>query len=156
MQSSDGPNVKTDADDAAIDLVDSLFGSFAPEDPLPGVAKRAIGIETGKATHRQKWAARLARNPHADDGNPPYVLIDRYGGVQRYVEPVPQVALDRHLGETVAVRRDTGGTLLASQLELPRTPVRRAPTGAVAAKTRNGVRQAAQEEPLPTPLVLPI
>jgi hypothetical protein len=153
VQPTDGPNVRTDADDAAIELVDSLFGSFAPEDPLPNVAKRAIGVEPPKSTHRQKWAARLARNPRPEDGNPPYVLIDRYGGVQRYIEPVPQVDLDRHLGETVAVRRDTGGTLLASQLELPRVSMRRGATAAATAKTRNGVQLAAQEEPLPTPLV---
>jgi hypothetical protein len=151
-QPKDGPNVATDADVAAIGLVDSLFGSFAPEDPLPGVAHRALGIETGKAAKRPKWSARLARNPHTEDGNPPYVLIDRYGGVQRYVEPSPRIDLEQHVGKTVAVRRDTGGTLLASQLELPRiTTSRVAKRTGSAAAAGNGVRLAAQEEPLPTP-----
>lgn len=163
-QPSNAPNVTGESDAAASELVDSLFSPFAPADPLPGVATRAMGVPETKA-QRPKWSARLARNPHAEDGNPPFVLIDRYGGVQRYVEPTANVDLDRYVGQTVAVRRDSGGNLLASQLELPRTPVRRAMSamgatqagGARVAFTapKSGVRQASQVEsvrPLtPTP-----
>jgi hypothetical protein len=120
-QPADAPNVAGEADAAAMSFVDSLFAPFAPADPLPQVGARALGLPTGRGL-RPTWSARLARNPHPEDGNAPYVLIDRYGGIQRYVEPVASVDLDRHVGQTVAVRRDTGGTLLASQLDLPRSP----------------------------------
>ena len=82
-----------------------------------------FGSERSKAVRRPQWSARLAVNPKRGDGNPPYVLIDRYGGIQRYVEPTPQVDLESHVGQTVSVKRDTGGTLLATQLDLPRRPV---------------------------------
>ncbi len=119
-QPLDGPNVTNETDQAVGELVDSIFSPLAPADPLPGVAKRAMGLEPANAARRPQWSARLARNPNMDDGNPPFALIDRYGGIQRYVEPVPQVDLERYVGQTVAVRRDTGGTLLATQLDLPR------------------------------------
>jgi hypothetical protein len=44
------------------------------------------------------------------------VLIDRYGGVLRYVEPTDGVDLESHVGEAVVVQHDTGDVLLASQL----------------------------------------
>ena len=47
---------------------------------------------------RPQWSARLARNPHEGDGNPPFVLIDRYGGIQRYVEPVQNIDLANTCG----------------------------------------------------------
>src|SRR5690606_16140676 len=105
--------------------------------------KNALGGQTSKASVRPQWTARLARNPKADDGNPPYALIDRYGGIQRYVEPTPTVDLDRYLGQTITVRRDTGHTLLASQLELPKLA---RPAGAVVGG--GDVRLAAAEEPV--------
>ncbi|HYO25370.1 MAG TPA: BBP7 family outer membrane beta-barrel protein [Lacipirellulaceae bacterium] len=148
-QPSDAPNRTGETDAAADMLVESLFEPFAPADPLPGATSRTLGVAPAKAA-RPKWSARLARNPHPEDGNAPYVLIDRYGGIQRYVEPVKQIDLSRHVGQTVAVRRDTGGTLLATQLELPRTPARSG-AGSVAAGARpdSGVRPAAMQEPLP-------
>jgi hypothetical protein len=139
----DGPNQSNETDAAASDFVDALFNPIAPADPLPSAAAKIMGVETGKAARRPQWSARLARNPRKGDGNPPYVLMDRYGGVQRYVEPVPQVDLDNYVGQTVAVRRDTGGTLLASQLDLPR---RAAPRS----RLDHGVTLAAFEE-LPEP-----
>jgi hypothetical protein len=63
--------------------------------------------------------ARLIVNPNTSNGSPPYALADQTGRVQRYVEPVPGVDLESHLGQVVVVRADTGPTLLASQLELP-------------------------------------
>jgi hypothetical protein len=70
--------------------------------------------------------ARLIENPDESDGAPPYALTDQTGTVQRYVEPVPGIDLAAYVGQVVAVRHDTGQTLLASQLELPPQPLRSA------------------------------
>jgi len=67
--------------------------------------------------------ARLVHNPDESGTSPPYALTDQYGTVQRYVEPVPGIDLDPHVGQVVTVRHDTGKTLLASQLELPPAPL---------------------------------
>jgi hypothetical protein len=123
-------NAVGESDAAASNFVDSLFTPFAPADPLPGAAAKAIGAPSARGM-RPTWTARLARNPH-DDGNAPFVLVDRYGGIQRYVESTPNVDLENFVGQTVAVRRDTGGTLLATQLDLPRTAARRGAAGSVA------------------------
>ncbi|QDT71151.1 BBP7 family outer membrane beta-barrel protein [Lacipirellula limnantheis] len=131
-----------DADRAAGELIDSFFDSAADGSRSMRPVKNALGGQPSKASVRPQWTARLARNPKADDGNPPYVLIDRYGGIQRYVEPTPTVNLDRYLGQTITVRRDTGHTLLASQLELPKLA---RPAGAVVGG--GDVRLAAAEEP---------
>ena len=144
-QPLNGPNVTTANDLAAGAMIDSLFAPLAPVDPLPQAKAHALGVQPSKAAQRTQWAARLARNPHPEDGNPSYVLIDRYGGIQRYVEPVPQIDLEQHVGQTVSVRRDTGHTLLASQLDLPR----RAVGAARVTSSDAGVRLAAGEEPLP-------
>ena len=64
--------------------------------------------------------ARLIVNPDQTAGAPPYALTDQTGTVQRYVDPVPEIDLDSYVGQIVSVRNDTGQTLLASQLELPR------------------------------------
>lgn len=150
-QSSDEPNALGETDAAAMNIVDSLFAPLAPVDPLPGVvASHTLG-KRAPAQPEPKWSARLARNPKPADGNPPFVLVDRYGRVQRYVEPSASIDLNRYVGHTVAVRRDTGGTLLASQLELPRSAGR----SIVAVAPKQGVRLAAQEVPVeaatPTP-----
>ncbi|HEX3600305.1 MAG TPA: hypothetical protein VHU84_09175 [Lacipirellulaceae bacterium] len=71
------------------------------------------------APHREPLA-RLIENPDQTAGSPPYALTDQNGTVQRYVEPVPGVDLESHVGQIVSVRSDTGPTLLASQLDLPR------------------------------------
>jgi hypothetical protein len=115
----DGPNVTNDRDMAVGSLVDSIFEPLTSDArPVRG-ATRALGGQPSKASIRPQWTARLARNPKSDDGHPPYVLIDKYGGIQRYVEPAPHIDLEKHLGQTVSVRRDTGHTLLANQLDLP-------------------------------------
>ena len=64
--------------------------------------------------------AWLIENPDQTEGAPPYALTDQTGTVQRYVEPVPGIDLASHVGQVVTVRNDTGPTLLASQLDLPR------------------------------------
>jgi hypothetical protein len=161
-QPSNEPNRTGEADAAATSLVDSLFTPFAPADPLATETSRALGA-TGTRAAKPKWAGKLARNPNPGDGNAAYVLIDRYGGIQRYVEPVKGIDLSKHIGQTITVRRDTGGTLLASQLELPRSAV---PRGAAlqgtlaaapgragarnAAPRDSGVRQAAMQEEMPS------
>lgn len=63
--------------------------------------------------------ARLIRNPKQQQGLPPFALADRAGQVQRYVEPVEGIDLERFVDQVVIVHHDTGRTLLASQLELP-------------------------------------
>jgi hypothetical protein len=131
-----------DADRAAGALIDSFFDSAAEGSRSNSAVKAALGGQPSKASVRPQWTARLARNPKSDDGNPPYVLIDRYGGIQRYVEPTPTVDLERYLGQAITVRRDTGHTLLASQLELPKLA---RPAGAVVG---GQVQQAAAQLPL--------
>jgi hypothetical protein len=72
---------------------------------------------------RRAPLARLIVNPDQTAGAPPYALTDQTGTVQRYVDPVPEIDLDPYIGQIVSVRNDTGQTLLASQLELPRQPL---------------------------------
>lgn len=76
----------------------------------------ALAAEAGPVRMQQ---ALLIRNPDPSDGTSEYALADQYGKVQRYVEPTPGVDLASYVGERVAVRSDTGTTLLATQLELP-------------------------------------
>jgi hypothetical protein len=76
------------------------------------------------AIARRGPIARLVANPDQTDGAPPFALTDQSGTIQRYVEPVPGVDLRSYVGQVVVVRHDTGGTLLASQLELPQQPLR--------------------------------
>ena len=120
QQPQDGPNLTMDRDLAAGAFLDSLVDPLTDTRRTNNAATRALDGKPSKATVRPQWTARLARNPKKNDGNPPYVLIDRYGGIQRYVEEVPNIDLDQHVGQTIGVRRDTGHTLLASQLDLPR------------------------------------
>src|SRR5687768_9564026 len=98
-QPLDGPNVTMDRDLAAGALLDSLIEPLAENGRANNAATRALGGSPSKASVRPQWTARLARNPKKGDGNPPYVLIDRYGGIQRYVEETPSVDLDSHLGQ---------------------------------------------------------
>ena len=110
-----------ESDRAAGEFVDSLFASEAPADPLSPNTKKANTLD-GKSTVAERtasWRGRLVSNPNTEDGSPPYILLDRYGKAKRFVEPSAEINLDAYLGETVTVRRDTGTTLLASQLELP-------------------------------------
>lgn len=72
------------------------------------------------SSNRPAPLAWLIQNPDQTEGAPPYALTDQSGTVQRYVEPVPGIDLASHVGQVVSVRNDTGATLLASQLDLPR------------------------------------
>ncbi|MFV2068419.1 MAG: BBP7 family outer membrane beta-barrel protein [Pirellulales bacterium] len=108
---------------AAGRLIDSLFNPTAPESRMPEILSQALGrLPYRGAARRSSLRGRLVRNPDTINGSAPFVLLDRYGGIQRYIEPVTDIDLEMYEGEIVGVRRDTGDTLLASQLELPRTP----------------------------------
>ncbi|MCA9260306.1 MAG: BBP7 family outer membrane beta-barrel protein [Planctomycetales bacterium] len=123
LNPGDGPNASNETDLAAGRFVDSLFNDDAPHELVPrssSMSVRSQPPEAYDAGSAAKWSGRLVRNPRTDDGRPPYVIIDRYGGVKRYVEPSAKVDLERYVGRFVGVRRDTGDTLLASQLALPR------------------------------------
>ena len=88
----------------------------------------------------------LIRNPNsASDGTAPYAVADEFGRVQRFVEPSPGIDLASYVGERVRVRRDTGETLLASQLDLPMIA---GPDPGM--ENLNSVQQAEYYEPAPT------
>lgn len=147
-------NEITETDRAASRFIDSLFDIEAPNSPIPEVVGQMFGRLGYKgAARRSTLRGRLVRNPHSDDGSPPFVLVDRYGGIQRYIEPISNVDLESHEGEIVGVRRDTGDTLLASQLDLPRT--RRQGEGVRLADFQEsiGPGEVLQEED--APLILP-
>ncbi|QDS97156.1 BBP7 family outer membrane beta-barrel protein [Adhaeretor mobilis] len=115
-------NRAAESDRAAGEFIDSLFASEAPSDPILPNQNQAK-LLNGKPSVAQRtasWRGRLISNPNTEDGSPPYILLDRYGKAKRFVEPSAEIDLDAYLGETVTVRRDTGSTLLASQLDLPR------------------------------------
>jgi hypothetical protein len=81
--------------------------------------------------------ARLVKNPDSSDGAPPFALADQHGRVQRLVESAPGIDLAPYVGEVVVLRHDTGPTVLASQLELPRRadPIEAAQSAMPAADT---------------------
>ena len=103
-------------DRAAGRMVDSLFEPNAPASLLP---QSEAQLPPRRGVQRPKLKAKLVRNSSAKDGAPAYALVDRYGGVLRYVEPVEKVKLEPYVGRVVGVRHDTGDTLLASQLIFP-------------------------------------
>lgn len=78
----------------------------------------ALPGDVNASATEAKPMAILIRNPAAKAGAPPYALADDHGVVQRLVEPSPGITLEPHLGSIIRVRHDTGGTLLASQLDL--------------------------------------
>jgi hypothetical protein len=112
--------VSTQTDLAAGRLIDSLFEPEPPSDLLPGAPGRDAAAQSARPAQTTAWSGRLVRNPKPADGRPAYVIIDRYGGIKRYVEPTKRISLEPYVGQKVTVRRDTGDTLLASQLLLPR------------------------------------
>ena len=135
---ADGPNRVTSSDVAAGRWMDTLL------DPDRDVAskKRVSRPRAQQRTsqRRPSLQGKLVRNSGARDGTPPFALVDRYGGILRYVEPSDSVNLQKYLGRTIGVKHDTGDTLLASQLALPRT-------GRPGAKT--GLNLAQHLEPIP-------
>jgi hypothetical protein len=104
-------------------------GSILPNGLLPLLSGQPPASTVSTAVFQQPMnmpnmprrapMARLIQNPDQTDGAPPFALTDQTGTIQRYVEPVPGIELSTHVGQVVAVRNDTGSTLLASQLELP-------------------------------------
>lgn len=130
-------------DRAAGRMVDSLFDPRAPERLVPNNNPPA---PPRRGVKRPALKAKLVRNSNARDGAPAYALVDRYGGILRYVEPVDKIKLEPYVGRIVGVRHDTGDTLLASQLAFP--PLTQ--QSAVAARGANtNIRQAAFQEPIP-------
>jgi len=110
----DEPNRVTSSDIAAGQWVDSLLGPELTQAPKRQPTKRSPRRRPNQ--RRATLQAKLVNNPETNDGTPPFALVDSYGGVLRYVEPVKDIDLKSHVGETVAVRHDTGDILLASQL----------------------------------------
>ncbi|MCH7751270.1 MAG: BBP7 family outer membrane beta-barrel protein [Planctomycetes bacterium] len=137
----DGPNKASYTDVAVGQMVDALF---APD--LSNKAPARQARRQKKPRFHQPSASRsglrgtLVNNPDTSDGNSEFALVDRYGGVLRYVEPVDDIDLEAHVGETVAVRHDTGDMLLASQLDFLLSPA-----------ANGGVQLAAYEEELIEP-----
>ncbi len=126
-QAADGPNRVSASDVSAGQFVDSLLGPDAPK-------KRQ---KTRPAARRKSTVrGKLAKNQKTENGLPLFALVDTQGKILRYVEPVKSVDLEAYLGKMVSVRRDTGKTLLASQLALPRT-------------TKAAVQLAQHHEPIP-------
>lgn len=128
----DGPNLVAPREVAAGKWFDSLF---APQRP---VAEKSVNLQRRHRRRMQrsiKIQGKLLNNPDTSDGSPPYVIVDSYGGVLRYVEPVDNIDLESHIGQNVVVRRDVGHTLLASQLALPKV------------RATDGVQLAQYEEP---------
>jgi|GEM_PF-1125983 len=144
---ADGPNQLTPSDLAAGRWVDSLLGSDTA--PVSRAKKnQAWNRRTTSPGRRPQRTSglrgKLVNNPNTQDGSPAFALVDRYGGVLRYIEPVESVDLEPYLGKAVAVRRDTGDILLASQLALPRknSQTRRS-------SSANGLQLAQNLEPIP-------
>lgn len=84
----------------------------------------------------------LDRNTSGAPGDPPYVLRNAQGVVERYIEPTPSLDLESVVGQAVRIKHDTGQTLLATQLEIgllnsnstgyqPRAFAQRSPSSAV-------------------------
>lgn len=134
---ADGPNRLSSSDVAAGRFVDSLL---SPRMPMPGT--RPSHPQRRPAMYRSgSLRGKLVHNPNAQSGEPEFALVDRYGKILRYVEPSRSVSLEAYLGQTVAVRHDTGRVLLASQLALPRS--QSSPRG------DTGLQLVQHEEPIP-------
>ena len=114
----DGPNRATASDVSAGRLIDSLFDPNVPTKDLFHLPSHRRRRRQSMASRRTALHAKLVHNPNTSDGLPPFALVDRYGGVLRYIEPVDHIDLRAHLGKMVSVRHDTGDILLASQLDL--------------------------------------
>jgi hypothetical protein len=95
-----------------------MMTTSAESDSYAGSAAISPAMSPSPVPTRGPLAV-LVRNSDTAEGLPPFALTDPAGTIQRYVEPVPGIDLNAHVGSTVIVRHDTGRTLLASQLELP-------------------------------------
>ena len=124
---ADGPNRVTSSDVAAGRWMDSLLDPNQPVSSLTKVNRPRP--QRRVAQGRPSLRGKLVRNSRNSDGSPAFALLDRDGGILRYVEPVDSVDLRKHLGRVISVRHDTGDTLLATQLALPRASRTRAKAG---------------------------
>ncbi|QEG34144.1 BBP7 family outer membrane beta-barrel protein [Bythopirellula goksoeyrii] len=136
--SANGTNRTNETDRAAGNMLDAIFDNPAPVSRGGNYSARRVSRT--RPANQPKLQAKLVRNSSESEGTPPYALVDRYGGVLRYVEPVDRVDLKPYLGKVVGVKHDTGDVLLASQLMLPSLSN---------TKTSNGVQLAAFQEPIP-------
>ncbi len=119
-------------------MVDALLSpNLSSVAPAKKVRRRQKPRFHQPSAPRSNLRGTLVNNPDTSDGSSEFALVDRYGGVLRYVEPVDDVDLEMHVGETVAVRHDTGDILLASQLDFSRSST-----------ADGGVQLAAYEEEL--------
>jgi hypothetical protein len=109
------PHQLTESDFAAGQLVDSLF-----EAELPDSFTRDQRLSRKKTQRRAALRGKLVDNPNYRDGAPLYALVNHQGQVLRYVKRAEDIDLEIYLGESIAVRRDTGKILSASQLDLPK------------------------------------
>ena len=87
---ADGPNRVTPSDVAAGRWVDSLL------DPnLAAMTRSRTGLpcvrRDGLRSSGQVCEASWSRTRNSNDGAPPFALVDRYGGIFRYIEPVDSV-----------------------------------------------------------------
>jgi len=117
LNAGDRPNQLTPTDVSVGRMIDSIFEPDAPARVGSGsnVSRPAPSRKPGTASLQ----AKLVHNPNTRGGAPPYALVDRHGGILRYVEPVQRINLEPHVGKVVGVKHDTGDTLLATQLVLP-------------------------------------
>lgn len=136
--SANGTNRTNETDRAAGNMLDAIFDNQSPVSRGGNYSARRVSRT--RPANQPKLQAKLVRNSSKTEGTPPYALVDRYGGVLRYVEPVDRVDLKPYLGKVVGVKHDTGDVLLASQLMLPSLSN---------TKASNGVQLAAFQEPIP-------
>jgi len=115
---ADRPNRATPSDLTAGRWIDSLLDADLPTNARPRSSRPRPPRQA--AQRRTNVRGKLVKNPKTSDGSPPFAMVDRYGGILRYIEPVDAVDLEAHLGQAVTVKHDTGDILLASQLSLPR------------------------------------
>ncbi len=135
QQQRNSTNRTNETDRAAGNMVDAIFNVPAAN-PVNSAPRRP----KARPAQRSKMQAKLVRNSNQEEGSPPFALVDRYGGVLRYVEPVDRVDLELYVGKVVGVKHDTGDILLASQLLLPNLSFTNSPSS---------VKLAAFQEPLP-------
>ena len=136
-ESDESPHELNYTDVAVGKMVDSLAAGKAK----PGSWNRTAQEPTRRAIPQASVAGgMLVENPDTSKGAPPFALVDRYGAVLRYVEPVKDINLEPYLGRTVGVGEDTGDVLLASQLDFE-----------AADSDDPNVRRAAFQENIPTP-----
>ncbi len=118
LAAGDGPNRMTYTDAAAGQMIDSLFAPTLPnKQPQFKAPRKKTASARRPVVQYRPLSGKLVHNSDTTDGSSEFALVDRYGGVLRYVEPVDGIDLEGHVGQNVTVRRDTGDILLASQIE---------------------------------------